>query len=861
MALVAIVAAAGHHGVSRDKLAAMLWPDAAPARARHSLTQGLYAARRALCADDLFAIDGAVRLNSARIWTDVGAFMTAVEQGELETAAYLYAGPFLDGFQVTGRSEADRWIVERRAAFEEQVIDFFDQIADKAEASDALPAALNWRRRLVGMRPVDTPRTAKLIALLARLGHRAEAVQRVEQHEAVLRSLGLSREPSFAAIAASVRTAAEPSSATIDADGAASAVVSLGRTGRNRFLAIAMVAVVAVLIAGGVAMRRAQVMTQATRQSLVVVPFDAAGVGQSMSYLGTAIAEILAPRLALDSLVRPVDAGSMLGRWRARFQGVSSIPRDSLIALGVDIGAARLVVGTVSGARSRVVVEATLLSLPHGLQVASASVEGPADSLTALAGSLAAKLLIAEGGEDERLAVRWREGFVALKRLVAGRLEDRRGDYLAAAHQYEAALAADSTLAPAALHLAVAADRIGDAELEADAIARAWAHQDVLDDGGRALLRAFAGTEYPLPSSREAQWRAWTALASRDVRKPEGWLHLATRLFHEGDRFDPRGATDGAQAAAHRALAMDRENRATLNLLQAIDARQRGDDRASESMEATTMTAARTLAMTGLWTGGNPELTRRAIEVLGQRAGTIQEAIDAILARHSFTVSRENAEEALATTRRLHELRPDSHAYLRLRVLDAIYGSGDSLAARAAADELAATLEAVSDGFPLDRRRRGADGCVVAQWRLARRDTVGVRRIVEFLRAQRYAAYAQPVSAMPAACAELLDAAFAVARGDRDALRRLARLDSLSLTTAVAGDAAAYEHILIARLYRSLGHPHRALAAIRRRGYMLGWPAYLSTTWREERDLAYLAGDTTGALAAGHALKALKPGT
>ena len=859
IALVVVVAASGRHGVSRDKLAGILWPDASPARARHSLTQALYAARRALGVDDLFVIDGVVRLNAARIWTDVGAFVNAIVDGDIETAASLYTGPFLDGFQIAGRSDVDQWIAERRTSFEEEAVDCFDGLAERAEASGALADAATWRRRIVTTRPADTPRVARLIALLARMGHRAEAAQRVDQHEAMLRSLGFPVDPAFVRVAEALRTPRSEEAAIPERSVGAISGAPPARRRRRRVTALAASAVLTAVTVGGVTMHRLQrTAAPAVRQTLVVVPFDAAGVGRPMSYMGTAIAELLSPRLALDSLVRPIDAGAVLGRWHSRFSGGSSVPRDSLIALGVDMGAGQLVVGTVSGARARVVVEGTLLSLPRGAPVASATVEGPADSLTALAGGLAAKLLIAESGEDERLAARWRESFGALKRLVAGRLADGRGDYLTAAREYQAALVADSTLATAALRLAVAADRLGNAELEADAVARAWSYREALDDAGRAKLLAFAGSDYPRPSSTEAQWRAWTALASRDIRQSDGWLHLAARLFHEGDRLGRIGVADRAEAAAHRALAMDGTNHATLSLLRAIDARQHGADTDTPSSAATTLTAIRTLAMSGLWMGGNARATRHAIEALGERAGTIAEALDAVLARHSLTVNQGNAADALDATRRLHALRPDSHAYLRLRVLDALYGHGDTTAGNVAARELSATVDRASDGFPLERRRRAADGCVVAQWRLARRDTTGVRRIVAFLRGQENPGTSQPVSAAPAVCAELLDAAFAVVRGEGDAVRRLARLDSLSLTTAVAGDAAAYEHILIARLYRSLGHPDRALAAIRRRGFMLGWPRYLLTTWREERELASEVGDLAGALNAERALSALR---
>src|SRR3954470_8283487 len=39
-----ILARAGDRGSSRDKVVGLLWPDADPERARHSLTQALYAA-------------------------------------------------------------------------------------------------------------------------------------------------------------------------------------------------------------------------------------------------------------------------------------------------------------------------------------------------------------------------------------------------------------------------------------------------------------------------------------------------------------------------------------------------------------------------------------------------------------------------------------------------------------------------------------------------------------------------------------------------------------------------------------------------------------------------------------------------
>ncbi|CAA9348383.1 MAG: hypothetical protein AVDCRST_MAG11-3365, partial [uncultured Gemmatimonadaceae bacterium] len=91
-------------------------------------------------------------------------------------------------------------------------------------------------------------------------------------------------------------------------------------------------------------------------------------------------------------------------------------------------------------------------------------------------------------------------------------------------------------------------------------------------------------------------------------------------------------------------------------------------------------------------------------------------------------------------------------------------------------------------------------------------------------------------------CAVLLDAALAVAVGRTDAPALVARLDALAFTEAVAGDAATYAPVLIARLRSRLGDAAGALAAVRKRVYMVGWPRYLATALREEGGYAVAAG-------------------
>src|SRR5689334_8360992 len=62
LALLAVVAASGERGVSREKLLAWFWPEGAEERARHALTQTLYALRRDVGGRELVVGTSTLRL-------------------------------------------------------------------------------------------------------------------------------------------------------------------------------------------------------------------------------------------------------------------------------------------------------------------------------------------------------------------------------------------------------------------------------------------------------------------------------------------------------------------------------------------------------------------------------------------------------------------------------------------------------------------------------------------------------------------------------------------------------------------------------------------------------------------------------
>jgi len=81
LALLAVLATGREHGVSRDRLLALFWPERDTEHARHALAQALWALRHELGSDELVLGTADLRLNPALIESDVAAFEDALERG------------------------------------------------------------------------------------------------------------------------------------------------------------------------------------------------------------------------------------------------------------------------------------------------------------------------------------------------------------------------------------------------------------------------------------------------------------------------------------------------------------------------------------------------------------------------------------------------------------------------------------------------------------------------------------------------------------------------------------------------------------------------------------------------------------
>ena len=87
LALLAVLATAGERGVSRDRLLALFWPESDAERARHSLTQSLFALRRELDAEELVVGQADLRLNSQEDRKSTRLNSSHTEQSRMPSSA------------------------------------------------------------------------------------------------------------------------------------------------------------------------------------------------------------------------------------------------------------------------------------------------------------------------------------------------------------------------------------------------------------------------------------------------------------------------------------------------------------------------------------------------------------------------------------------------------------------------------------------------------------------------------------------------------------------------------------------------------------------------------------------------------
>ena len=204
MGLLALVAAAGRRGISRERIVGILWGEAEEEQARHTLSQHLYTLRRETGREWIVATPE-LRLDPG-IASDVGEFQDALAANDPARAATLYTGPFLQGFYLAGVPQFESWVEEERARLQRAALRALEGLATGADGTGRREEAITWWRRLVDLDPLSGRYAVGLMRSLAAAGDHASALAHARSHqEVVRRELDTDMDPAVHALTLSLK--------------------------------------------------------------------------------------------------------------------------------------------------------------------------------------------------------------------------------------------------------------------------------------------------------------------------------------------------------------------------------------------------------------------------------------------------------------------------------------------------------------------------------------------------------------------------------------------------------------------------------------------------------------------------------
>jgi tetratricopeptide (TPR) repeat protein len=296
---------------------------------------------------------------------------------------------------------------------------------------------------------------------------------------------------------------------------------------------------------------------------IVILPFR---VTAADTLLGQGMAELLAPEFTGESGPLAVNMPTVLRVWR-RAGGGAGTPLDPVQARRVarEIGAGRVVDGSIVGLGPRINVTATVTELPAGTTRRVGPLSAPADSLQELVGRLASALLGMAGAAPVNLQIHLTDSPAAMRAYLEGIARFRGGDFSGAAPAFERAFALDTLFARAALMRLVTGGWLVDV---AGWDSVTWKVRDRLSAEDRIYLTALLGDAFPAwrsPERNLADRRRAAALLPQSV---EAQFELGDYLYHFGSASGIADDFVSARAQLELAYRMDPQFEEVLHLLE-----------------------------------------------------------------------------------------------------------------------------------------------------------------------------------------------------------------------------------------------------------------------------------------------------
>ena len=167
----------------RDTLLAIFWPELDEARARTALRSALHLLRRHLGPDTVRNRGtGEVGIAPEALATDVGRLRDAATAGRHAEVLACYQGEFLPALHVDDADDFQRWLDAERIGLRALARRSASALAREWEQRGDLAEAVDAARRAAALDPDDEGIARALIALLDRVGDRAQAFAAYERH-------------------------------------------------------------------------------------------------------------------------------------------------------------------------------------------------------------------------------------------------------------------------------------------------------------------------------------------------------------------------------------------------------------------------------------------------------------------------------------------------------------------------------------------------------------------------------------------------------------------------------------------------------------------------------------------------------
>lgn len=450
----------------RDALLALFWPEHDTEHARAALRQALHTLRSVL-GDVLITRGDDVGLDFSAFTSDVRALDDAVRRGAVQEAVDLYGGDFLTGFYVDDAPGFERWVESERDRLRRVHSTMLERLAADASRHDPPRAAELWRQ--LSVHDPYSPRIAlRLMQALEAIGDAPAAIRHADEHSAALRAhLDADPDPTVLALAERLRrhpAAAPLPPAPVDAVSAGAARVEgttervmVARSGASRVSRsfVQMAAALAVVLIGAATFGRSLLPRPSRAQppTVALVPFANGSGDTAQRYIADGFTVGLTTDLAMIGGLRLSARGSVDAALRS-----SASHREAAGQLGAD----RLIEGSVDADQSAVRVQVRLLDARSNRVLLRHEYSGPVSGLREIHNAVALDLAAAMGitippAVQARLArslTPSRRAFELYTRgtVALNRWNRRSVDTAIAA--LEAAVAADSTFAPARAALA-----------------------------------------------------------------------------------------------------------------------------------------------------------------------------------------------------------------------------------------------------------------------------------------------------------------------------------------------------------------------------------------------------------------------